>query len=303
MSDSTKSRLSHNHTFEVAGARRNERRTHVVVAMTATMMVVEIVAGIAFGSMALLADGIHMASHAVALGISAFAYAYARRHAADPRFSFGTGKVNSLGGYTGALLLGLFALLMAWESIERLFNPVEIAFSQALVVAVAGLVINGISVFVLGAREHHHDHDDHHHDHNIRAAYLHVLADAVTSLTAIVALVVGKIFGILWVDPLMGIAGAVLVGRWSFGLLKQTSMVLLDRQASRPAGIVEKIVAEAEGVEISDLHVWSIAPGSYGVILGLSAPNEGVVETIRSKLSEHQELAHVSLDVRPMERT
>ncbi len=211
----------HQHTFGQDLKRPGEFRTLVVIAITASMMVVEIAAGLAFGSMALLADGLHMGSHAVALGISAFAYVYARRHAHNERYSFGTGKVNTLGGYTGAILLAVFASMMAFESVVRLFNPVEIAFNQAIFVAVLGLIVNGASVFILDVgHDHEHDHHghDHHHDHNLKSAYLHVLADALTSLLAIFALLIGKYFGAVWMDPVMGIVGAILVARWSIGL-------------------------------------------------------------------------------------
>ena len=200
MSEANHQPWVHSHSFGQERRRPGEIRTLIVIAITGTMMVVEIVAGIAYGSMALLADGLHMASHAVALGINAFAYVYARKHAHDARFSFGTGKVNALGGFTGAILLAGFALMMAWESVDRLIFPVEIVFNSAIVVAVLGLLVNGASVFILDHRhdEHHDDsdgHHDHHHDHNLRSAYLHVLADALTSLLAIFALLAAKYFG------------------------------------------------------------------------------------------------------------
>lgn len=224
----------HSHSFGQEKKQDSEHRTGIVVAMTVAMMVVEIAAGIIFGSMALLADGLHMASHAVALSINVFAYVYARRHAHDKRFSFGTGKVNALGGFTGAILLGVVALIMAWESAKRIVSPVEISFNQAIFVAVIGLVVNGISVWILNVKHDHHDHDDyahdhhHHHDHNLRSAYLHVLADALTSVLAIFALFMAKYFGLNWMDPVMGILGAILVSRWSLGLLRSTSHTLLD---------------------------------------------------------------------------
>ena len=269
---------AHSHAFGQDVRRPGESRTLIVIALTATMMVVEIVAGIVYGSMALLADGLHMSSHAVALSINAFAYVYARRHAHDTRFSFGTGKVNTLGGYTGAVLLAGFALAMAVESIGRLIAPVPIAFNQAILVAVLGLVVNGISVLILGHEHHHphddhdrghdhdddhdhdHDHDRHHHpephDHNLVSAYLHVLADALTSLLAIFALLAAKYFGFVWADPLMGIVGAILVARWSFGLLHSTSAILLDRQA--PEDLRETIrqrLEQESGTQIGRAHV------------------------------------------------
>ena len=234
----------HSHAFGQDEKRPGEIRTIVVISVTGLMMVAEIAAGVVFGSMALLADGLHMASHTVALSINAFAYIYARRHAHDRRYSFGTGKVNALGGFTGAVLLGLFAVLMAWGSIERIIAPVNIAFNQAIFVAILGLLVNGASVFILAHRDHVHQHDDklehsHEHDHNLRAAYLHVMADALTSVLAIFALLAAKYFGAIWMDPLMGIVGAVLVWRGSLGLLGATSSVLLDRQG--PEHIREQV--------------------------------------------------------------
>ena len=311
----------HAHTFGLEKKQGSERRTHIVIALTAITMVVEISAGLLFGSMALLADGIHMASHTVALGIVAFAYWYARKHASDSRFSFGTGKVNALGGFTGAILLALFAFLMAWESVDRFFNPVDIAFNQALLVAILGLVVNGVSVFVLGGHGHSHaadghshaddhshadglgghghdGHKDQHHDHNRRAAYLHVLADALTSLAAIVALLAGKLFGVLWVDPLMGIAGSVLVAKWSYGLLKQTAAVLLDRQDEKMAQAITETIEGLGSVELYDVHVWAIAPGKFAAIVGILAPSHYAGDEARAALMSYHKLAHLSVECR-----
>ena len=241
-------------------------------------MVVEVVAGLAFGSMALLADGLHVASHATALSLAAFAYVYCRRHAGDPRFAFGTGKVNSLGGYTSALLLAGFATYMAVESVARLIAPVPISFDGAIVVAFVGLIVNGVSVFILDvrhsapvhdgeARRHGpegHGHSHAHQDHNLRGAYLHVLADALTSLLAIVALFSGKYLGMVWMDPAMGVVGACLVGRWAYGLLRVSGRTRLDRQA--PASVQDAIRRSLEGfrdTRVVDLHVWSIGPGLF----------------------------------------
>ena len=264
MHTKTTRQWQHDHVFGQDKIRPGERRTLWVIFITATMMVVEITTGLAYGSMALLADGLHMGSHTAALGITTIAYVYTRRRATDSRFSFGTGKVNAFAGYTSAVLLALFALLMAWESFARFFNPVEIAFNQAIVVAILGLVVNGASMIMLGG---HHDHDhshDHHHghshtDHNLRAAYLHVLADALTSLLAIFALLAGKFLGLNWMDPAMGIVGAILVARWSVGLIRDTSGILLDHQA--PAAVQEKARTAIEGIDdnrVADLHIWSI---------------------------------------------
>lgn len=290
----------HSHSFGQERQLAGERRTLIVIAITATMMVVEIVAGLAFGSMALLADGLHMASHTVALGITAFAYVYARRHAEDPRFSFGTGKVNALGGFTGAVLLASFAVLMAAGSVDRFVHPTTIAFNLAILVAVVGLVVNGVSVVILngGGRPHADAEGHEHHDHNLRAAYLHVLADALTSVLAIAALLAAKYLGLAWMDPLMGIVGAVLVGRWSYGLLRATSRVLLDRQG--PQELRDRIVqsTEADGdARVADLHLWSIAPGVYAAELVIVALRPLTPDEYRSRLPESLGLGHVAIEV------
>jgi cation diffusion facilitator family transporter len=281
----------HDHSFGQEARSHGERRTLIVVVLTGLMMVVEIISGLAFGSMALLADGLHMASHTAALGIAVGAYWYARRRASDPRFSFGTGKVNSLAGFAGAILLVGFAVVMASESFGRLANPVPIAFGDAIAVAVVGLLVNGVSGVVLNA---HHDH----HDHNLRSAYLHVLADALTSFLAIFALLSAKFFGLTWMDPLMGIVGAVLVTRWSWGLLRQTSRVLLDYQA--PAVLREAIreAVESQGDErVSDLHVWSIGPAIYAAVVGLVTNEPKSAELYKSLLPDGLGLVHVSFEV------
>ncbi len=300
--------LNHSHSFGQDRKRPGENRTLIVIAVTAAMMVVEIATGILFGSMALLADGLHMASHAAALSINAFAYIYARRHAHDERFSFGTGKVNALGGFSGAVLLAVFALMMAVESVVRLFNPVAIAFNQAIVVAVIGLVVNGLSMLILNHRDdpHHahdhahadHGHHHHHHDHNLRSAYLHVLADALTSFLAIFALLAAKYFGLVWMDPLMGIIGAILVSRWSISLLAGTSHVLLDRQA--PAAIRQKMV---DGIQKSgdsrvvDLHLWAVGPGIYAAIVSVATRDPRPPDDYKTLIPEGLNLVHVTVEV------
>ncbi len=299
------SRWCHSHVYVDERSAALERRTLVVVAITAVTMVVEITAGLVYGSMALLADGLHMASHAVALGIAAFAYRYARQHAADPTFSFGTGKVNALAGFSGAVLLGVFALGMAGESFERFLWPVEIAVDQALVVAVLGLVVNGASVAVLGAggdHGHAHSHDDepHQHDHNFRSAYFHVLADALTSLLAIGALLAAKYLSVAWLDPTMGVVGAVLVARWSWGLLRDSGRVLLDRQIDEAE--LERVRDTVEGTgehRVVDLHVWAIAPGRRAAIVGIESADPRSVEEFRSMLPTDLGLAHVTIEVTP----
>ena len=306
----------HDHSFGQEQKRPGELRTIIVIAVTATMMVIEIATGILFGSMALLADGLHMASHAAALSISAFAYIYARRFAHDERYSFGTGKVNSLGGFTGALLLAIFALAMAWESLGRLLNPVEIAFNQAILVAFVGLLVNGASMLILGHQHEHshtgecgHHEDDHehhahhgtehhHHDHNLRAAYLHVLADALTSVLAIFALLAGKYYGLNWMDPLMGMVGAILVARWSLGLLLMTGAILLDRQGPEKLrnAVRESIESDSDDLVV-DLHLWSIGPNIYALELAIVSDDPQSPDYYKSTLPLHLGLAHVNVEV------
>lgn len=284
--------------------RKGESRTLIVIAISATMMAVEIVTGFIFGSMALLADGLHMASHATALLINLYAYIYARRHAHDISFSFGTGKVNALGGFTGAVLLGIFALMMVWGSIDRIIHPVTIAFNHAILVAIIGLVVNGASVFILGhegAHDHshgHHHHDDRHHDHNLKSAYYHVLADALTSVLAIGALLTAKYSDFIWMDPLMGIVGAFLVCRWSLSLLRVTSGILLDKQG--PQDITTTIKRNIEGEEdtrIADLHLWAIGPNIYGVILSVVTDSPKSPEYYKGLLPNNAGLSHVTVEV------
>lgn len=307
----------HSHTFGQDTRKPGEARTIVVIIITATMMVVEIFAGIAFGSMALLADGLHMASHAAALAIAAFAYVFARRRAYDREYSFGTGKMNALGGYTGAVLLAVFALMMVWESVERLVLPVAIAFNQAIAVAVVGLLVNGVSALVLQDEhdhEHSHDahdafddyHDDHHthhHDHNLRAAYFHVLADALTSLLAIFALLTGKYFGWNWTDPAMGIVGAILVARWSWGLVVASSSVLLDKQA--PKYLRDAVCAAIENdgdTRVTDLHIWSIGPGIHAVDLAVVANNPKSPFFYKQLLPKKCRIVHATVEVHRCEQ-
>lgn len=295
----------HEHTFDQDQRRPGESKTLIVIAITAIMMVVEISAGILYGSMALLADGLHMASHTVALAITAFAYIYARRHASNRGFSFGTGKVNALGGFTGALVLVIFAVFMVVESIERLLNPVAIVFNQAIAVAVLGLLVNALCAFILGVHDHDHDHDhghhdshDHHHDHNLTSAYLHVLADALTSVLAIVALVAAKYYGFMWMDPVMGIVGAILIARWSYGLLKTTSAVLLDKQAPKPLREHIKLALEGDDdSRVTDLHVWSIGPNIYSALITVVAHNPATANDYKARLPASLGLVHVTVEV------
>ena len=253
----------HEHVFGQDERNPGERRTLMVVLLTAVMMVIEITSGVIYGSMALLADGLHMASHTAALGIAVFAYVIARRLSADSRFSFGVGKINSLAGFASAILLLGFAVAMVTESVDRLISPVDISFDQALIVAVVGLMVNGFSAWLLASTPHSHGDDhDHHHDHNLRGAYLHVLADALTSILAIVALLAGKLWGANWLDPAMGIVGAALVASWSIGLIRQSSRVLLDWQADNDTITALRAAIEQGTTDrVTDLHVWSIGHG------------------------------------------
>lgn len=302
----------HDHVFGQDQPRPGERRTVIVTVITVVTMAVEILAGMAYGSMALLADGLHMGSHAAALGLALFAYIYARRRARDEDFSFGTGKVNSLAGFSGAIVLAGFALVMLVESIGRFLNPVDIVFDQAIYVAVAGLIVNGVSMLILGGHHENHDHhhrddnthgdhthEDHaHEDHNLRSAYLHVLADALTSVLAIFALLAGKYLGAIWLDPVMGVLGAVLVIRWARGLLLQSGRVLLDRQA--PLAIRQRVAeALAEGGKnrIYDLHVWEIGPGYYAVEAAIETGDPRDPDYYRTRLPADLGLKHTNIEV------
>ncbi len=370
----------HDHIFGQDQVRSGEKRTLIVVVITAVMMIAEILVGIFFGSMALLADGIHMGSHMVGLLIALVAYIYARKYANDESFCFGTGKVNSLAGYTSAILLALFALVMGWESVQRLFHPVEIYFDVSITVAVIGLLVNGASMFILGEEGHTHDHggghghehpdhahegkhehhdhthedehayhnhahedehahhdhahedehahhdhaheDEHEHhdhvhegehehehdskpgrpgsgsDHNLKAAYLHVFADALTSVFAILALLAAKYFGWIWADPLMGIVGAIMVARWSLGLVGTASQVLLDRQVS--AQTRERITGAIESyrdTKVTDFHVWSIGPGIYSANMSIVSSRPDSPDTYKTLIPRDTGVVHATVEV------
>jgi cation diffusion facilitator family transporter len=294
---------AHKHVFDL-GNQAGERGTRAVMWITAAMMVVEIAAGWRFNSMALLADGFHMSSHAVAIGLSAFAYAAARRYAGDPRFAFGTWKIEILGGFASAVFLLVVVALMVAGSVERLLSPSPIRYEEAIVIAAIGLLVNIVSALILGAA-HGHDHpghDHHHHDLNLRSAYLHVVADALTSVLAIVALAGGWLYGWSWLDPVMGIAGAVLVAIWAKGLLADTGKVLLDREMDHP--VVEEIRAavaahaQPGGTEISDLHVWRVGKQAYSCALGVVTHDATLTSaTVRSWLAEHEEIVHTTIEI------
>ena len=296
------------HVFD-QGNPAAERNTRWAVLLTVVVMVAEIIGGILFNSMALLADGWHMSSHALALGLSLLAYAAARRFARDGRFTFGTWKIEVLGGYTSALCLVGVAGLMLYHSVQRLFAPVPIHYDQAILLAALGLVVNLVCAFLLrDSPDHnhghdHHDHEHHDHDHhqdlNLRSAYLHVLTDAATSVLAIVALTGGKFWGADWLDPVMGLVGAGLVGIWAFGLLRDTGRVLLDAEMDAPvvAEIVEVIEQGPVAAEIVDFHVWRVGRGKYACILSLLVEEQVEPEQFKERLSVHDELVHVTVEV------
>ena len=325
MHEETLAAWQHRHDFAVI-EEQGERRTAQVLAITALTMIVEIIAGLSFGSMALLADGWHMGTHVAAFMITIFAYRYARRHQHNPLFSFGTGKVSVLGGFASAIALAVVALVMAVESLERLLHPQAIHFNQAIIVATIGLAVNIFCAFLLQGDHGHshghshnhdpdhahpddqedahgnHDHndhaDDHHQDHNLRAAYLHVLADALTSLLAIIALSAGKMFGWHWLDPIMGIVGALVITRWSYGLLRETSPIHLDGNSTEAIqqAILTRIEAQADN-RIADLHVWKVGPGCYAVIIALVTHFPQEIGTYRALLADMPTLAHVTFEV------
>ncbi|MFT4047690.1 MAG: CDF family Co(II)/Ni(II) efflux transporter DmeF [Solimonas sp.] len=299
---------THSHAFN-EGNPLAERRTRWAVLLTATMMVAEITGGWHYNSMALLADGWHMSSHALALGLAVLAYRLARRLAHDRRFAFGTWKIEILGGYTSALLLLLVAFSMAWQSVERLLVPAVIHYDEAIAIAAVGLIVNLACARLLHAGHHHaHEHDQAHgyapHAHadlNLRSAYLHVVADAATSVLAIVALLGGKLWSAAWLDPLMGIVGALLVAAWAIGLLKSTGRVLLDAEMDAPvvAEIREVIAESPVPATITDLHVWRVAGAKYACILHLRAPPQVSADDFRRRLAVHEELVHVTIELEP----
>ncbi|MBP0596936.1 CDF family Co(II)/Ni(II) efflux transporter DmeF [Herbaspirillum sp. LeCh32-8] len=306
--------FAHEHVYLGVDHDRNARRTLWVVLLTAVMMVAEIIAGYVTGSMALLADGFHMATHAGALAIAAGAYSFARRHARDARFSFGTGKVGDLAGFASALILAVVAIGIAAESVWRLASPTAVEFSEAIAIAAIGLVVNIVSALLLmdkhhGHGHHQHDHHDHPHHHdndnghhhhgrdnNLRSAYVHVLADALTSVLAIGALLAGLYLGWTWLDPLMGVIGAVVIARWSYSLLRETSTVLLDVTDDQ---LADKIRHALDGqAQIDDLHVWRIGPVARAAIISVSTPARVSEAILREKLAGIAELKHITLEHR-----
>lgn len=297
-------RWEHKHDFTFIHE-KGESRTKQVLIITAVTMVAEIIAGSIFGSMALLADGWHMGTHSAAFAITIFAYQYSRKHAADKGFTFGTGKVSILGGYSSAIALAVIALFIGVESVERLVHPQEIRFNEAIAVAVVGLVVNLFCAYLLHGHHthhHHHHHDsqphEHHHDHNLRGAYLHVLADALTSVLAIVALSAGKVLGYQWLDPVMGIVGALVITRWSYGLLQDTSSILLDRNIAedRFREIRQKLESDSDN-RVSDLHIWKVGPVDYAVIISLVTHYPQTTDYYKELLQEFHYLSHITVEV------
>ena len=296
--------LTHDHVFLGKRHDENARRTLWVVALTAVMMVGEIAAGLAFNSMALLADGFHMATHAGALGIAAIAYAYAKRHAHGRRYSFGTGKVGDLAGFASALVLGIVALGIAYESLTRLFDPSPVAFAEATIIAVIGLGVNIASALLLG-HGHSHDHHGHTHDHdhdhppekdnNLRSAYLHVVADALTSVLAIAALLGGRYLGWVWLDPAMGVVGSIVIAVWAWSLMRDTGAVLLDATDAALETEIRTRVEEPGDARIIDLHVWRVGPAAHSAIISVVGATR---EAICARVKPVHGIEHLTVEIR-----
>jgi cation diffusion facilitator family transporter len=315
----------HDHLFLGAAHERNERRTWAVIALCSVMMVAEIVGGSLFGSLALVADGLHMSTHAGAMLIAALAYTYARKHARDSRFVFGTGKLGDLAGFTSAIVLAIIALLIGYEAVLRFLSPVPIDFSQAIPIAVLGLLVNIASVWLLSGDHHSHghrhghghahDHDEHEHhahshdddvhsaatrDHNIRSAYLHVIADAAVSVLAIVGLVLARAFGWVWMDPLAGVIGALVIANWSYGLMRDTGAILLDMSPDRRMADDVRHLIEDNGDQVLDLHVWRVGPGHMSAVISVATReaqrNPGFYH---AALTRFKGLSHVTVEVNP----
>ncbi|RZN14402.1 CDF family Co(II)/Ni(II) efflux transporter DmeF [Bradyrhizobium sp. Leo121] len=300
---------THDHVFLGATHAHNERRTWLVVALTTVMMIGEIAAGWWSGSMALLADGWHMGTHAAALGIAGLAYLFARRQVGNARFSFGTGKFGDLAAFASAIILAMIATQIAWESVDRLFHPVSIAYGEAISVAVLGLAVNLISAWLLrDDHDHHHghghshDHDDddhhhHHHDNNLRAAYVHVMADAATSILAIAALLVAMSAGWVWADPVVGIIGSAVIASWAFGLIKASGAILLDVSADKKLEAVIRDRLETKGDRITDLHLWQVGPGHRAAVISVVSDHPLPPATYKRRLSGLHGLSHVTIEV------
>jgi cation diffusion facilitator family transporter len=336
MSEVPKAAVAHSHIFLGAGHERSEQRTWLVIALCGLVMVAEIGVGLVSGSIALVADGLHMSTHAGALLIAALAYSYARRHAADPRFAFGTGKLGDLAGFTSAVVLAMIALLIGYESVERLVNPIAIDVGQAMPIALLGLVVNLASAWLLsgGAHHHHgdrhdHDHDHDHHDHghgnhdhpveahraealeahlhahvthrdnNFRAAFVHVVADAAVSVLVIVGLIAARHFGWVWIDPAVGIVGALVIANWSWGLIRDTGAILLDMNADREMAEDMRKAIESDGDRLVDLHLWRLGPGHLGAIVSVVTSASRRCDFYRAKLARFRNLSHLTIEIEP----
>lgn len=296
----------HSHNFASQHQSDAEKKTKIVMVLTAVTMVAEVIAGTLFGSMALLADGWHMATHVAAFGITLFAYQYARRHATSPRYTYGTGKVSVLGGFASAVALGVISFLMAFESVGRFLTPHSIQFSEAIAVAILGLLVNLVSAWLLQDHDnhHHHEHDDHQHhghqDHNLRAAYFHVLADALTSILAIIALVAGKFWGWIWLDAAMGLVGAAVIIKWAYGLVNDTSAILLDGSVDKKIQLEILTALETDSDNcVTDLHVWYLNEKYLAATIALVTHFPQSPEYYKKQLSHIPSLAHVIVEVNP----
>ena len=291
----------HHHQFNMENP-QGERNTWKVISLTLVMMVIEIIAGLLFGSMALLADGFHMATHTFALGITAIAYYYSRKHSHDPRYSFGTGKIGVLGGYTSAIFLTLISFAMIFESSVRLFTPISIRFNEAIFVAIIGLVVNLVCAYLLHGNEIDHQHSDHEHndhlDHNLRAAYLHVIADALTSVLAIVALITGKYFGWVWMDPIMGIVGAIVILKWAYSLVTQTGKILLDYNADKALITKIKTILESDSdTRLTDIHAWKLGSQKYAAIVSIVTHYPKAPDYYKGLLKSLIDIVHLTVEV------
>ena len=307
----------HSHVFLGARHEKSERKTWGVIALCGVMMVAEIVGGLLFGSIALVADGLHMSTHAGALLLAAVAYSYARKHADDPRFTFGTGKLGDLAGFTSAVVLAMIALLIGYDSVSRLFAPVTIYFVDAIPIACIGLAVNLTSAWLLSGDEHgdhRHDEDDHdgndhsehdhaHRDNNLRAAIIHVMADAAVSVLVITGLLLARSFGWLWMDPLAGIAGACVIASWSYGLIRDTGSILLDMNPDRRMAETLRQLIETEGDRLGDLHLWRLGPGHLGAIVSVITSKARGPNYYRAKLSRFHALSHVTIEVEQSSKT
>ena len=335
----TASPHAHSHVFLGDGHMANERRAWIVIALCGAMMIAEIVGGLWFGYIALVADGLHMSTHAGALLLAALAYSFARRYAADPRFSFGTGKLGDLAGFTSAVILAMIALLIGYEAIRRFMAPVPIHFAQAIPLACVGLAVNVASAWLLSGgpghthgrghgyehphedhehdhphhddHDHHHGHDHHHdddrphagegahhRDNNMRAAVIHVMADAAVSVLVIIGLTLAKLFGWLWMDPLAGAVGACVIASWSFGLIRDTGAILLDMTPDKALAADLRRAVEAEGDELADLHLWRLGPGHLGAIVSVVSQRPHATDFYRDRLAGFKALSHLTVEVR-----